>query len=254
MRRGLEVHVSTDLVSRPYVEMTAAVMAAFGATVDLGSLDRGRVEVAPTGYRSPDRYVVEADASAASYFLAAAAIAGGRVRVDGVGAASLQGDVAFADVLERMGATVTRAPDHLVVESDGHLRGVEVDMGDISDTAQTLAAVAVFAEGPTRVRGIGFIRGKETDRIAGVVTELRRLGIEAHEDADGFTVVPGTVQPATVATYDDHRMAMSFALVGLRATGVRIADPGCVAKTYPDYWADLASVAGPVGGPAVAGS
>jgi 3-phosphoshikimate 1-carboxyvinyltransferase len=248
MRRGLEVHVSTELVSRPYVDMTAAVMGAFGAPVDLGALDAGRVDVEPVGYRSPERFGVEADASAASYFLAAAAIAGGRVRVDGVGTGSLQGDVAFASVLERMGVAVTRGPDHIAVEGDRTLRGIDVDMGDISDTAQTLAVVAAFADGPTVVRGIGFIRGKETDRIAAVVTELRRLGIDAREDDDGFTVVPGPVGPATVHTYDDHRMAMSFALLGLRAEGVRIADPGCVAKTYPGYWRDLAALAGPAGG------
>jgi 3-phosphoshikimate 1-carboxyvinyltransferase len=234
--RGLEVEVTTPLVSRPYVDMTLRVMEDFGARVEEGG---SRLAVAATGYRAVERYAVEPDASAASYFLAAAAICGGRVRVEGLGTRSVQGDVAFVDVLERMGAEVERGPDHLEVRGTGRLRGVEVDLADCSDTAQTLAAVAPFADGPTVVRGIGFIRRKETDRIAAVVTELRRLGVDATEDPDGFTVHPGPLHGGVVRTYDDHRMAMSMALVGLRVPGVLIADPGCVAKTYPGYWRDL---------------
>jgi 3-phosphoshikimate 1-carboxyvinyltransferase len=139
-------------------------------------------------------------------------------------------------VLERMGCRVSRAGDATTVEATGPLTGIDVDMGDISDTAQTLAAVAVFATGPTRVRGIGFIRAKETDRVGNVVRELRRCGIDAREEADGFVIHPGTPRPARVETYDDHRMAMSFALLGLRAPGIEIADPGCVAKTFPGFW------------------
>jgi 3-phosphoshikimate 1-carboxyvinyltransferase len=135
-----------------------------------------------------------------------------------------------------MGAEVERGTDHTEVRGTGTLRGTTVDMGDLSDTAQTLAAVAVFADGPTEVTGIGFIRGKETDRIAAVVTELRRCGIDATETDDGFRIVPGRPRPSVVQTYDDHRMAMSFALVGLMAPGIQIADPGCVAKTFPGYW------------------
>jgi 3-phosphoshikimate 1-carboxyvinyltransferase len=190
------------------------------------------------------RFEVEPDASAASYWAAAAVIAGGSVRIDGLGRGSTQGDVGFIEVLARMGALVEWADDHVVVGSSGVLRGIEVDMSDISDTAQTLAAVAVFADGPTTVTGIGFIRGKETDRIAAVVTELGRLGIDAREDLDGFTVHPATPQAGVVATYDDHRMAMSFALIGLRVPGIQIADPGCTAKTYPGFWTDLERVTG----------
>ncbi len=237
MRDGLTVELTTPLVSVPYVDMTVAVMRAFGVRAD-------GLTVRPGGYR-PTTYAVEPDASAASYLLAAAAVRGGRVTVDGLGTGSLQGDVRFADVLERMGATVTRTADTLTVAGTGALRGVDVDMADISDTAQTLAAVAVFADSPTRVRGIGFIRGKETDRIAAVVAELRRAGIDATEDADGFTVRPGAPAPTRFATYDDHRMAMSLALLGLRVPGIEIENPGCVAKTYPGFFADLAALRTP---------
>ncbi|MFI7597726.1 3-phosphoshikimate 1-carboxyvinyltransferase [Actinoplanes sp. NPDC049681] len=234
MTEGLSVALTSPLVSVPYVEMTKAVMAAFGVRVD-------GLDVGTGAYRATD-YVIEPDASAASYFLGAAAVAGGRVTVEGLGTGSLQGDVRFADVLERMGASVSRTASSLTVRGNGRLTGVDVDMSDISDTAQTLAAVAVFADSPTRVRGIGFIRGKETDRVGAVVTELRRAGIDAIEDEDGFTIHPGQPRPTRFATYEDHRMAMSLSLLGLRAPGIEIEDPGCVAKTYPDYFRDLAAL------------
>ncbi|MFI6262914.1 3-phosphoshikimate 1-carboxyvinyltransferase [Micromonospora sp. NPDC051006] len=233
MRDGLDVELTSPLVSVPYLKMTLAVMAAFGVDAD-------GLSVPPGGSYRPTDFAIEPDASAASYFLAAAAITGGRITVEGLGATSLQGDVAFADVLERMGARVERAPNQLTVIGTGALRGIDVDMTDISDTAQTLAAVAVFADAPTRIRGIGFIRGKETDRIGATVTELRRAGIDATEHDDGFTVCPGTPTPTRFATYEDHRMAMSLSLVGLRTPGIEIADPGCVAKTYPGFFRDLA--------------
>jgi 3-phosphoshikimate 1-carboxyvinyltransferase len=235
MAEGLTVELTSPLVSVPYVEATAAVMAAFGATVE-------GLTVPPGAYR-PTAYDIEPDASAASYPLAAAAITGGRVTVEGLGTRSLQGDVRFADLLERMGARVERTAERITVTGTGALHGIDVDMADISDTAQTLAAVAVFADSPTRVTGIGFIRRKETDRLAAVVTELRRAGIDAVEDEDGFTVNPGTPAPTVFETYDDHRMAMSMALLGLRAPGVQISNPRCVAKTYPAYFADLARLA-----------
>jgi 3-phosphoshikimate 1-carboxyvinyltransferase len=213
-------------------------MRAFGAEVDPDPARPNTYAVPATGYRPTD-YRIEPDASAASYFFAAAAIVGGRVRIEGLGAGSLQGDVAFVDVLEQMGAEVERGTDVIEVRGTGRLQGVTVDMGDLSDTAQTLAAVAVFADGPTEVTGIGFIRGKETDRIAAVVTELRRCGIVATETEDGFRIEPGPPQPAVIQTYDDHRMAMSFSLLGLRAEGIQIADPACVAKTFPGYWDTL---------------
>ena len=231
MERGLEIELSSPLVSVPYVEMTRAVMAAFGVA-------GAGLTVAHAAY-APARYAIEPDASAASYFLAAAAITGGRVAIEGLGADSIQGDVAFAGVLEQMGARVERSPGQVVVSGAGELHGVDVDMSNISDTAQTLAAVAAFATSPTRVRGIGFIRGKETDRIAAIVAELTRAGVRAQAHDDGFSVQPGEVHGARFETYDDHRMAMSLALLGLRVPGVEIAGPGCVAKTYPGFFADL---------------
>jgi 3-phosphoshikimate 1-carboxyvinyltransferase len=186
---------------------------------------------------------VEPDASAASYFLAAAAICGGRVTVEGLGDGSLQGDARFADVLAAMGARVERSARATTVVGPAHLRGLgAVDLSAMPDMAQTLAAVAVFADGPTRVRGIDFIRGHETDRIAATVRELRRCGVDAREEPDGFVVQPGTPRPARVRTYDDHRMAMSFALLGLRVPGIEIEDPDCVAKTFPGYWETLAGL------------
>jgi 3-phosphoshikimate 1-carboxyvinyltransferase len=245
MRDGLRVRVSTELVSVPYVEMTLAVMGSFGAVHSSEGTGGGpqTIVVSPGGYRAVDRFEVEPDASAASYFFAAAAICGGTVRVEGLGVGSLQGDLAFVDVLERMGAGVERGADHVTVTGGAPLRGVEVDMAALSDTAQTLAVVAPFASSPTTIRGIGFIRAKETDRIAAVVTELQRCGIRAEELPDGLRVHPGTPRPATVSTYDDHRMAMSFALLGLRSAGIGIADPGCVAKTFPGYWDALDALA-----------
>jgi 3-phosphoshikimate 1-carboxyvinyltransferase len=237
--RGLQLDVAGSLVSRPYVDMTAAVMRAFGARVD----QAGDTWSVPAGGYRATAYDVEPDASAASYAFAAAAVVGGRVTVPGLGRASLQGDLAFVDVLERMGCRVERGAAATTVERRGPLSGVDVDMGDMSDTAQTLAAVAVFAGSPTRVRGIGFIRAKETDRVGNVVTELRRCGIDASEEPDGYLIRPGTPRPAVVQTYDDHRMAMSFALLGLRAPGIEIADPGVVAKTFPTYWEVLGSLA-----------
>lgn len=229
---GLRVELSTDPVSRPYLDMTIGVMAAFGATARADGPRAYVVE--PGGYAAAD-YAVEPDASAASYLFATAAVCGGRVRVEGLGRGSLQGDVRFVDALERMGCTVVRGDDAIEVIG-GPLHGIEADFEPISDTAQTIAAVAAFAEGRTRITGIGFIRRKETDRIAAVVTELRRVGIGAHEQDDGFVIDPGPLHAATIETYDDHRMAMSFTLLGLRSPGISIADPGCVAKTFPDYF------------------
>ena len=209
-------------------------MRSFGAQVDQPSANRF-VIAANAGYQAAS-YVIEPDASAASYFFAAAAVSGGRVRIEGLGQDALQGDVGFVEVLDQMGANVTVSQDFIEVQGTGSLRGVDVDMSQISDTAQTLAAIAPFADGPVRVSGIGFIRKKETDRVGAVVTELQRMGIDAVEEDDGFLIQPGAPQPATIETYHDHRMAMSFAITGLMAPGIEIADPGCVDKTFPTYW------------------
>ncbi len=230
---GLRIAVTTDLVSRPYVEMSVAVMQAFGAEVRADGPGAWKVE--PGGYAGAD-YTVEPDASAASYAWAAAVITGGAVTVPGLHAGALQGDVAFVDILERMGARVRRDDDAITVAGGGGLHGIDVDMAEMSDTVPTLAVVAAFADGPTTIRGVGFIRHKETDRIAAPVNELRRCGIDARATDDGLVVVPGPPSAATVQTYDDHRMAMAFALLGLRAPGIGIAGPSCVAKTFPGFW------------------
>ncbi|MBX6341632.1 MAG: 3-phosphoshikimate 1-carboxyvinyltransferase, partial [Thermomicrobiaceae bacterium] len=182
---------------------------------------------------------VEPDASAASYFFALAAATGGRVRVRHLSARSAQGDVHFVDVLERMGCAVERGDDFIEVRGARPLRGVDVDMNGISDTVQTLAAIAPLADGAVTIRDVAHIRHKETDRIAAVATELRRLGVRVDERADGLTVHPGPIRSGTVETYDDHRMAMSFAVLGCAVPGVTIADPGCVAKTFPEFFETL---------------
>jgi 3-phosphoshikimate 1-carboxyvinyltransferase len=242
--QGVELTVLGDLVSKPYMTMTAAVMQDFGVSVEMDTEAWRRFAVAP-GQRYRGRvYRVEPDASNASYFFAAAAVTGGRVRVEGLGTRSTQGDVRFVDALAAMGASVTITDTFIDVigPPGGALRGVDLDLNAISDTAQTLAAIAPFADGPTRIRGIAHARLKETDRVAALATELRRLGQEVEEHPDGLTIVPRPIVPADVHTYDDHRMAMSFAITALRAPGVRILDPGCVAKTFPDFFERLADV------------
>lgn len=223
------------LVSEPYVEMTRKIMESFG--VHVSAPTQGAYRIEPQMYRGR-RYDIEPDASAASYFFAAAAITNGAVTVAGLSRNALQGDVAFVEALRQMGCEVEYESAGITVRG-GALHGIDIDMNAISDTAQTLAAVAPFAEGPTRIRNIAHVRHKETDRIAAVAAELRRIGQTVEEHPDGLTIHPAPIRPATIETYDDHRMAMSFALVGLRASGIRIADPGCTAKTYPDYFADL---------------
>lgn len=240
-RGGIRLRVTTALASRPFVDLTVDVMAAFGIPVSVaGEAADGRgtlYRVPPGAYRAC-RYRVEPDASAASYPLAAAALVGGRVTVAGLGSSTRQGDARFADVLAAMGARVDRSADATTVTGPtSPLRALgRVDLSDMPDVAQTLAVVAVFADGPTRVTGVGLIRGHETDRVAAVVRELRRAGVRAEEHPDGFTVHPGAPRPARIATYDDHRMAMSFALLGLRSPGIEIADPDCVTKTFPGFW------------------
>ncbi len=238
-RAPVELIVEGDLVSKPYVDMTLAVMRSFGAVVDGQELQRFTIP-APQTYVGTD-YAIEPDASAASYFFAAAAITGGRVTVEGLSRSSLQGDVGFCDCLESMGCEVLWEADRITVVG-GRLRGIEVDMNAISDTVQTLAAAAVFAEGPTRVTGVGHIRHKETDRIRALATELRKLGVTVKEESDGLTIMPAPLRPAEIETYNDHRMAMSLALVGLRQPGIVIRDPGCTGKTYPEFFRDLKEV------------
>jgi 3-phosphoshikimate 1-carboxyvinyltransferase len=230
---ALEIELTGEVVSAPYLAMTVAVMRRFGATVEVDAQHRYLVE--PSGYQATD-FAIEPDASTASYFFAAAAVSGGRVGVAGLGTTSIQGDTAFVDVLEAMGAEVARHDDHIEVRGPARLSGVDVSMRDCSDTAPTLAAIAPRATGPVVVREIGFIRAKESDRIAAVVTELGRLGVTATDDGDGFTVHPATPHGAVVETYDDHRIAMAFTVLGLVVPGVTIADPECVTKTFPAFF------------------
>ena len=233
---GLSFRIDRAAVSRPYVEMTAAVMRSFGASVEVGP---STVHVAGGGYSPVESYAVEPDASAASYFWAAAAITSGTVAVEGLGADSIQGDTRFASLLETMGAS-TEEVEGCTRVTGGSLRGVDVDLADMSDTAPTLAVAASLASTPTTVRGIGFVRGKESDRIASVVSELRRCGVAAQESDDGFTVSGGSAPAgARVRTYDDHRIAMAFSVLGLVVPGIRIENPGCVVKTFPGFYETL---------------
>ena len=239
--RPVEITVAGVLVSQPYVRMTLALMSAFGVDAPAGDLSHFRL---PAGVKYRGRqYEIEPDASAASYFFAAAAITGGEVALEGLSRQSLQGDVAFVDVLEQMGCRVTYGADRITV-AGGPLAGIDVDMNAISDTVQTLGAVALFARGPTTVRGVAHIRHKETDRIGALATELRKLGATVEERADGLKITPGPLHGAAIDTYQDHRMAMSLALAGLRVPGVIIRDPGCTAKTYPRFFEDLRRLAG----------
>lgn len=240
----VELIVERGLNSKPYVDMTLAVMADFGVTVERDGYERFRIQ--PQRYHAIPEYAIESDASAASYFFAAPALCGGTVRVLNISRRSKQGDVAFLDVLAAMGCTVIEGNNWIEVtgpREPHELIGVNVDMCDIPDTAQTLAAIAPFATSPTVIRGIASARLKETDRVAAMCAELARLGIPVVEHPDGLTIQPcREIHPAVVRTYNDHRMAMAFALVGLKVAGVRIENPGCVSKTFPNYFEVLAQL------------
>lgn len=237
---GITIDVEGELVSRLFIDMTAAVMNRFGADVSHESYRRIHV---PGGQNYVAmKYDVEPDASAASYFFAAAAISGGRVRVEGLGADCAQGDLKFVDVLEKMGCIVTREARATEVIGPEQLRGIDVDLSAISDTALTLAAIAPFADAPVTIRGLAHTRDQETDRISAPTTELRRLGIIVDEFPDRMTIHPGVPIGGVVETYDDHRMAMSFALPGLLVPGISISNPDCTSKTFPDYFDRLSSL------------
>ncbi|MFF7946690.1 3-phosphoshikimate 1-carboxyvinyltransferase [Streptomyces griseorubiginosus] len=232
-RRGLRIRV-TDLVSVPYVEITIAMMRAFGVEV---AREGDTYVVPPGGYRATS-YAVEPDASTASYFFAAAAItAGAAVTVPGLGTGALQGDLAFVDVLRRMGAEVTVGADATTVRGTGELRGLTVNMRDISDTMPTLAAIAPFASGPVRIEDVANTRVKECDRLEACAENLRRLGVRVSTGPDRIEIHPGTAPSPTteITTYGDHRIVMSFAVTGLRVPGISFDDPGCVRKTFPGF-------------------
>ncbi len=246
-----EVTVSLlgPVTSEPYVTMTLRMMEQFGVAVHVhdqcGQTISRAIQI-PTARYQPRTYAIEPDASNASYFLAAAAIIpGSSITIEGLGKASLQGDVAFADVLQKMGAAVTWQPDSITVAApaDGKLAAIDIDMNHIPDMVQTLAVVALFAEGKTTVRNVWNLRVKETDRLAALENELKKLGAKVETTRDSITITPppsNQLTPApAIATYDDHRMAMSFAIAGLRSKGITILDPKCTAKTYPEFFEDL---------------
>ncbi|GGT50104.1 3-phosphoshikimate 1-carboxyvinyltransferase [Streptomyces purpureus] len=227
---GLRITV-TDLVSEPYVEITLAMMRAFGAEV---TRDGRTYTVAPTGYHATT-YAIEPDASTSSYFFAAAALTGTTVTVPGLGTGALQGDLGFVDVLRRMGADVEIADGRTTVRGTGRLHGLTVNMRDISDTMPTLAAIAPFADGPVRIEDVANTRVKECDRLDACAENLRRLGITVDTGPDWIEIHPGTPAPAEIATHGDHRIVMSFAVTGLRTPGITFDDPGCVRKTFPEF-------------------
>lgn len=231
----VKIEVTTELNSKPYVDMTIAMMQDFGIQIE--HLGYERFLVQPAAYLPITNYQIESDASAASYFFAAPAICGGTVHVENISRTSNQGDIAFLDILQQMGCIVKEGGSYIEVTGGGFLLGVDVDMRDIPDTAQTLAAIAPFASSPTRIRGIASARLKETDRVHATCTELKRLGVRAEEQEDGMTIFPcDVIQPATVQTYNDHRMAMAFSLIGLRVPGISIENPACVSKTFPNFF------------------
>ena len=233
-QRPVTLRVRGELVSKPYIDITLDLMARFGAAVS--HQGHQRFEVANVGYRSPGECLVEGDASSATYFLAAGAIAGLGVQVQGVGAASIQGDAAFANVLEAMGAKVERQATSLAVKP-APLSGINADLNHIPDAAMTVAVLALFAKGTTRIRNIANWRVKETDRLTAMARELRKLGAEIEEGPDYLAIEPPpALKPATIETYGDHRMAMCFSLAALGGVPVTIRNPGCVAKTFPDYF------------------
>jgi 3-phosphoshikimate 1-carboxyvinyltransferase len=232
----VRIEVMGERVSKPYVDMTLQVMRRFG--VDVAEHPPDSFFVRPQPYQHVADFPIEPDASAASYWFAAAAITGGQCRVEGLGLNSIQGDIQFVQCLEMMGCRAVGEHNAMTIQGR-RLKGIDVCMRDISDTAPTLASVALFADGPTTIRDIGNIRVKECDRLAALVTELRKLGAHVDEGPDWITIHPQSLSGTTLSTYDDHRMAMSFALIGLKVPGVVIENPGCVAKTYPEFWRDF---------------
>ncbi|BCK88013.1 3-phosphoshikimate 1-carboxyvinyltransferase [Sideroxyarcus emersonii] len=249
--KAVNIEVVGELISKPYIKITLAMMAHFGVKVWPWSIVEGELDwqhcVVPgvQRYQSPDTIYVEGDASSASYFLAAGAIGGGPVRIEGVGRVSVQGDVRFADELSRMGARIEKGENWMEVHApaSGKLKAIDLDCNHIPDAAMTLAVAALFADGTTRLSNIASWRVKETDRIAAMATELRKVGATVEEGADYIRITPpARIKHAAIDTYDDHRMAMCFSLAAFGGAGVRINDPKCVAKTFPEYFAEFAKV------------
>ena len=236
---GLELRLTSALISRPYVELTAAVMAWFGIE---GVATAEDLIVVEAGEYRPADVSVEPDASSASYPLAIAAVTGGRVTVDGLGTESLQGDAAFADVLGAMGCRVERSDRSVTVTGPSELHGIDLDMADISDLVPTVAVVASLAATPTRIRGVGFIRGKESDRLGDLAAELRHAGVHVDVTGDGLEIQPSRPHAARLGTHHDHRLAMAFAVLGAVIDGIEIEDADVVSKSWPGFWDELGRI------------
>ena len=238
-KNGLEIEVIGNR-TMPYIDITVAVMAAFGVQVINENYKYFRIEGGQQ-YR-PRVYTIEPDASNASYFFAAAALTGGRVTIQHLHTDSAQGDLQFVHILEQMGCQTAVSDTGITVTGPRRLKGIDVDMRTISDTALTLAAIAPFADSPVTIRNIEHTRWQETDRIHAMVTELRKLGVPVVEHQDGLEISPSPITPAAIDTYEDHRVAMAFSLVGLKVPGIRINNPECVSKTFPNYFEVLAQL------------
>jgi 3-phosphoshikimate 1-carboxyvinyltransferase len=237
----VEIEVEGEVASKPYIEITLDVMRDLGVSVEREAYRRFRI---PAGSRYQSKvYKIEADGASANYFLAMAAVTAGKARVRGVGSRSHQGELKFAAILEQMGCTVKMFPEAIEVTGNGPLKGVDVDMNDCPDSVQTLAAVALFAKGVTRVRNVKNLRVKETDRISAIAKECAKLGANVDEMEDGFALTPpAKVGSAEIETYKDHRMAMSFAVAAVAAPGILIKDPDCVSKSFPGFFEQLGTL------------
>jgi 3-phosphoshikimate 1-carboxyvinyltransferase len=236
---GLSLAVHGE-AARPFITMTLRLMEQWGAKAEVE--DEMIVVPGSQQYTAQQQFEIEPDASGASYFAAATALTGGDITLEGLRADSVQGDIAFLDLLRRMGARLDWRAGGVKVSGTGRLSGVDVTMNAMPDMVPTLAAIAPFCSSPVRIRGVAFIRHHESDRLRALATELSRLGASVHECEDGMLIEPSRLKAATVETYDDHRIAMAFSIVGLRVPGIRIKNPGCVAKTYPDFFRDMASL------------
>jgi 3-phosphoshikimate 1-carboxyvinyltransferase len=237
------IEVQGELISKPYVAITLNVMKRFG--VEVKRTGWRYFDIPAGSYVSPGKTLVEGDASSASYFLAAGALGGGPVRVEGVGRDSIQGDIRFTEVLERMGARVSFGPDWVEASGGQPLKAIDLDLNHIPDAAMTAAVLALFASGPSVIRNVASWRVKETDRLAAMATELRKLGAQVEEGPDFLKISPGKLKSGVaIDTYDDHRMAMSFALAALGGVAVRINDPNCVAKTFPEFFSVFQGILG----------
>jgi 3-phosphoshikimate 1-carboxyvinyltransferase len=238
-KKDVLIKVNGELTSRPYIDLTIDLMRIFGVNVENNSYSSFFIK-SGNGYRARE-YTIESDMTSATYFFAAAAITGGKVKIENLNIATMQGDIKFVDILKKMGCIVLKGENFIEVEGGG-LTGINVNMNKMPDAVQTLAVTSLFARGETRITGVSNLRIKETDRIKALATELSRLGAQVRELDDGLVIIPGKLQAAEIVTYDDHRMAMSFALAGLKIHGIRIKNPGCVNKSFPDFFKKLESL------------